>query len=232
MTPDSQELETIYRQRFAGRQEYRNRVWRVLVDSFFGKLVPTDARVLDLGCGYGEFINGIRCAEKFGMDLNPATGQVLGRDVKFLEQDCSRPWPLPESSLDVVFTSNFFEHLPDKQTLGATLVQAHRCLKPGGRLIAMGPNIRFLPGAYWDFWDHYLPLTELSLSEGLRNRGFEIETCHPRFLPYTMVNAREYPLFFLRAYLALPVFWRLLGKQFLVIGVCRKENRKADAAGG
>ena len=67
-----------------------------------------------------------------------------------------------EGELDLVFTSNFFEHLPDKSSLGRTLEEIFRCLKPGGRLVAMGPNIRFTGGSYWDFWDHYLPLTEAS----------------------------------------------------------------------
>jgi SAM-dependent methyltransferase len=231
MTHDSKELQLIYGQRFAGRQEYRTRVWQVLIRNFFHRFVSADAAVLDLGCGYGEFINNIACRSRYGMDLNPTTGRLLADGVSFLQQDCSQPWPLPESSLDVVFTSNFFEHLPDKQTLGNTLVQAARCLKPGGRLIAMGPNIKYVPGAYWDFWDHYLPLTELSLGEGLRNRGFEIELCHARFLPYTMVNAPEYPVFFLRAYLALPFAWRFFGRQFLVVGACKKQNRATQPAG-
>jgi len=221
---DPQELERLYGQRFEGRQEYRNRVWQVLIRHFFGRFVPSGATVLDLGCGYGEFINNITCGAKYGMDLNPRTGRLLGPDVKFLQQDCSAPWPLPENSLDVVFTSNFFEHLPNKQTLAATLEQAHRCLKPGGKLVAMGPNIKFIPGAHWDFWDHHLPLTELSLSEGLRHTGFTIEQCIGRFLPYTMVRAPQYPLIFLRAYLALPIFWPILGRQFLVVSVCQKNS--------
>jgi SAM-dependent methyltransferase len=231
MTNDSKELEVIYGQRFAGRQEYRTRVWQVLIGKFFQRFVASDAAVLDVGCGYGEFINNIRCQTRYGMDLNPATRRLLDSGVSFLEQDCSKPWPLPESSLDVVFTSNFFEHLPDKQTLSETLLQAARCLKPGGRLIAMGPNIKHVPGSYWDFWDHYLPLTELSLSEGLRNRGFDIEVCHSRFLPYTMVGAPEYPVFLLRVYLAFPLFWRWFGRQFLVVGVCRKKTSAAKSAG-
>jgi hypothetical protein len=40
---------------------------------------------------------------------------------------------------------------------------------------------------------------------------------HARFLPYSMVNAPQYPLAFLRAYLAMPFLWPLFGKQFLVI---------------
>src|ERR1043165_5219610 len=127
------------------------------------------------------------------MDLNPASAQHLASGVNLLRQDCSDQWQLPDESLDTVFTSNFFEHLPDKAALGRTLQQVRRCLKTGGKLIAMGPNIKYLPGAYWDFWDHYLPLTETSLGEGLSTNGFVVEQSHPRFLPYTMVNSRQYP---------------------------------------
>jgi hypothetical protein len=81
----------------------------------------------------------------------------------------------------------------------------------------MGPNIKFTEGRYWDFWDHYLPLTESSLAEGLRVRGFQIELCHDRFLPYTMVGGPTYPLWMLSLYLKLPILWRWKGEQFLVV---------------
>lgn len=215
----SDDVQTIYGQRFAANREYRQKIWRVLIDDFFQGLLGKDAAVLDLGCGYGEFINQITAREKFGIDLNPDSAAMLTSGVKFFRQDCSQTWPLPDNTLDAVFTSNFFEHLPDKATLGRTLEQARRCLKPGGRLVALGPNIKYLPGAYWDFWDHYLPLTELSLSEGLRNRGFNVARCYARFLPYTMAGGPQYPLLLLRVYLRLSVAWRFFGKQFLVVAV-------------
>lgn len=218
MNSAAQEVQTIYNQRFAANRQYRQRVWSVLTADFFSTWIKPASAVLDLGCGYGEFINQIHARDKYGMDLNPDSAKFLNPEVRFIQQDCSQIWPVAENSLDAVFTSNFFEHLPDKSTLGRTLDQARRCLKPGGRLIALGPNIKYVPGAYWDFWDHYLPLTEASLSEGLENRGFQIETCYDRFLPYTMVNTREYPLPFLKLYLKLPIAWRFLGKQFLVVG--------------
>jgi SAM-dependent methyltransferase len=211
------DLQRIYAQRFAGAAAYRLAVWRVLLADFFQPFIRPDAAVLDLGCGYGEFINQVRCGRRFAMDLNPEAPQRIAPGVECLLQDCSAPWRLPDHSLDVVFTSNFFEHLPDKAALGRTLDEARRCLKPGGLLIAMGPNIKAVPGAYWDFWDHYLPLTEQSLGEALTNRGYTLRRCHARFLPYTMAGGPQYPLFFLRAYLHLPLAWRLFGKQFLVV---------------
>lgn len=214
---DPAELQSIYEHRFSAMRTYRTAVWQVLTSAFFQKYVAPDATVLDLGCGYGEFINHIRCGRKLGMDLNPRSPEFLAKDVRFLQQDCSLRWNLPDASLDVVFTSNFFEHLPDKFSLRSTLQEAHRCLKPGGRLIAMGPNIKYVPGSYWDFWDHFLCLTEMSLGEGLENNGYQVVESIPRFLPYSMVNAPRYPVVLLRAYLALPVLWPLFGKQFLVV---------------
>jgi SAM-dependent methyltransferase len=203
--------------RFERTAPYRIAVWKILTSTFFNRWIPPRAAVLDLGCGWGEFINQIAAGQKFGMDLNPASPDKLNKDVTFLHQDCSKLWPLADGQLDVVFTSNFFEHLPDKETLRRTLQQAFRCLKPGGRLICLGPNVKFLPGAYWDFWDHYLPLTELSLKEGLELAGFGVESVTGRFLPYSMSQGFTPPLFFIRVYLSCPLVWPLLGKQFLVV---------------
>ena len=139
-----------------------------------------------------------------------------GSDVTLFLQDSSRAWPVEAESVDVIFTSNFFEHLPTRETLEKTVAHAFAALKPGGKLIAMGPNIRLLPGEYWDFWDHHLPLSERSLGELLTNTGFTMQLSHPRFLPYSMVDAPRYPTAFLSWYLRLPFFWRFFGRQFLL----------------
>lgn len=217
MASTQQELSKIYHRRFIRTAAYRNKVWQVLTRDFFSRWVSPDATVLDLGCGYGEFINNIPAATKYAMDLNPDAPVHLSQDIRFLHQDCSAPWPLADNSLDVVFTSNFFEHLSDKECLNRTLRQALRCLKPGGRLIAIGPNIKFLHGEYWDFYDHHVYLTETSLGEAMEVEGYQIDVLTPRFLPFTMVAAPEYPMYFVRLYIRFPWLWRLRGKQFLVV---------------
>ena len=224
------DLKRIYQARFGGNPAYRRKVWNLLVSNFFQKYVELGDTVLDLGCGYAEFIKTVRCAKKFAMDLNPDAPSYLDPSVKFLEQDCSSPWQVESDSLNVVFTCNFFEHLSDKSALGRTLDEIFRCLVPGGKLIAMGPNIKHLPGSYWDFWDHHLPLTETSLGEGLSNRGFKIDKSISKFLPYTMVKGREYPDLFLKLYLKFPIAWRIFGKQFLLIA--RKPKEEVEMLSG
>lgn len=204
--------------RFEDNAAYRIAVWQILTGEFFSQWISPRSAILDLGCGWGEFINQINAATKYGMDLNPDSPAKLAADVTFLAQDCSETWTLPDASLDVVFTSNFFEHLSTKDSLRRTLDEAYRCLKPGGRIICMGPNIKFLPGSYWDFWDHHLALTELSLAEGLRLAGFSIDRAIDRFLPYSMSQGFAPPLLFLRLYLRAPFLWRFFGKQFLIVG--------------
>ncbi len=211
------ELERIYSVRFSGLEAYRNSVWNVLVKNFFSRWIRPEDDVLDLGCGYCEFINNVTAARKFAMDLNPSAKERVSFDTRLIEQDCSASWPLAADTLDVVFSSNFFEHLPSKAALQATLLEAYRCLKPGGHLIAMGPNVKLLSGEYWDFFDHHLPLTELALSEALVMAQYKVKLACARFLPYTMSQGFRPPVWTLRMYLRIPFVWRIFGRQFLVI---------------
>ncbi|MCU7374976.1 class I SAM-dependent methyltransferase [Paucibacter sp. O1-1] len=75
---------------------------------------------------------------------------------------------LDSDSVDVVFMSNFLEHLPNKDLVLETFRETRRILCRGGKVIVLQPNIRYLPGEYWDFFDHHTPLTERSLVEGLQ----------------------------------------------------------------
>jgi hypothetical protein len=68
-----EDLQKLYTTRFTGHEDYRNRIWRLLTSEFFSRWVKPADTVLDLGCGYGEFINNISAGKKYAMDLNPST---------------------------------------------------------------------------------------------------------------------------------------------------------------
>ena len=213
----SSELPDEYRRRFSAIESYRNEVWSRLVSGFFQALIPEQSTILDLGCGYGEFINQVTARKKYAMDLNPDARERLNDAVHFFLHDCSIEWPLPPSSLDVVFTSNFLEHLPSKPHLSRVIEHTVRCLRSGGHLICLGPNVKYLGDSYWDFWDHHIPLSDRSLQELLEIKGLKIVRIWKKFLPFTMSNGFRPPAAFVSLYLKLAWTWPLLGRQFLVI---------------
>lgn len=215
----SQDLQTIYMHRFAGAERLRDEVWQILTRHFFQRWVKPEDAVLDVGAGFCEFINHIQAREKWALDLNPATTQKAASGVRVISHDVTKPWPIASESMDVVFSSNFFEHLPSKGNLHHCFAEIHRVLRPAGTLLTMGPNIRYCANVYWDFFDHLLPLSDRSMVEGLEISGFKPEVVVPRFLPFTMKGKPAPPPFLVRMYLAFPVFWPLFGKQFLIQAV-------------
>lgn len=213
----STNLQEEYQQRFQGADLYRDSVWKILCKDFFSKYIEPRCAVLDLGAGWGEFSRNILASKKYAMDLNPDCGKRVENHSTFLHQDCSVAWPIGDGALDIVFTSNFLEHLPSKDLVDRTLAEAFRCLKSGGKIICLGPNVKFVPGSYWDYWDHFIPITEESMAEALSLKGFRVTEKVDRFLPYTMSGGKNPPLFTLKLYLKLRFAWRFFGKQFLVV---------------
>jgi SAM-dependent methyltransferase len=209
-------LQKEYKKRFESNCAYRDSVWQILCRDFLSHYVKGDSIVLDLGAGWGEFSRNIKAKKIYAMDLNPYCGDLVPGYVDFIQQDCSARWPFDNETLDVIFTSNFLEHLLSKVAVDATIREAHRCLKKGGSIICIGPNIRYVAGQYWDFWDHYIPITDRSMVEALILGGFLVKESIPRFLPFTMSDGKNPPLIFVKAYLRMRFLWPLLGKQFFV----------------
>lgn len=212
------DLSALYNLRFTQTGvSKRQAVWRQLCQHFFSKLVPADATILDVACGYGEFINNIEARKKFAVDLNEDSPSHLNPDVTFFHTQATDLSMLPRDEIDIAFTSNFLEHFRDKQNLDTFLNELYGVLKSGGKFIILGPNIRYAYREYWDYYDHYLPLSDISLVEALALAGFKADKVIDRFLPFTMNNGVPTADFIIRAYLKMPFAWKWFGKQFLVV---------------
>lgn len=211
--------EELYRRRFAdASQRRRIAMWEVLCRVVLQRYVrPTDS-VVDLGAGFCEFINTIECGRKVAVDTNPALREHAGKDVQTVVGEMPEVLrEIPSASADVVFCSNFFEHLPSKHAVLEVLREVHRILAPAGKLVVIQPNIRYAYKEYWDFFDHHVALSHGSLREALELGGFTIELLRPRFLPYTTKSRLPQSPWLVRLYLAMrPAQW-LLGKQMLVV---------------
>ena len=184
---------------------------------FLQRYIKTSDTVVDVACGYGEFLNNILANKKIAVDLNSDALKYLSSDVEFHQCKATDLGSVIAGTADAVFTSNFLEHLPDKKTLDEFLDQVMAALKPGGKYIILGPNLRYLPGQYWDFYDHHLGLTHLSLSEALKLKGFDIDVCIDRFLPFTTQGALPTHPWLVWLYLKMPFAWRFFGKQFFIV---------------
>jgi len=213
-----EQLSRLYSERFTAEElAFKEGMWKVFCESYFQRFIDPTETVVDLGAGSCEFINAIRCGEKIAVDLNPDLEHYLDEGKAVIANSSAMP-EIVSGSVDVVFTSNFFEHLPNKAELLATLDECHRIVREGGRLLVVMPNIRYLPGRYWDYFDHHLALTHHSLVEALAISGFQAEKVVARFLPYTIKHTRlPHSLALVRLYMHMPIAWRVLGQQMFVV---------------
>lgn len=215
---NNDKLSELYKIRFEQDELPRkNAIWQVICLHFLERFIKPSDIVVDVGCGYGEFLNHITAHKKIAVDLNTDAPRFLAEGIEFHLCKATALGSVVSGQADVVFTSNFLEHLPDKTTLDSFLEQVMIALKPGGSYLILGPNLRYLPGQYWDFYDHHLGLTHLSLSEALQLQGFTVELCIDRFLPFTTKGALPTHPYLVWAYLQLPFVWKFFGKQFFIV---------------
>ncbi|NJL70853.1 MAG: class I SAM-dependent methyltransferase, partial [Candidatus Competibacteraceae bacterium] len=112
---------------------------------YFDRL-PPKARLLDGGCGLGEFV--VHLTRKgfltIGLDISRKTVEELRRlfpDMSFEAGDI-RATGLPDSSVDGYFSWGTFEHF--EAGLEPCMTEALRILQPGGLLFITVPfdNLR------------------------------------------------------------------------------------------
>ena len=213
------ELDRLYASRFHDdERESKARLWCIICRDFFARYVPAESCVLDLGAGYCDFINNVSARRRIAVDLNPDTARFAAPGVEVHRLALDRLADAVEpGTVDLAFASNVFEHLRSPEALLQVLSSVRTVLKPGGRLMIMQPNVRIVGGAFWDFFDHTLPLSERGMTEALDLCGYRVVECRARFLPYTTKSRLPQWAFLVRLYLRLRPVQYLLGKQMLVV---------------
>src|SRR5665647_3614270 len=81
---NSNELSELYKIRFAQDQLPRkNAIWQVICQRFLQRFIRVSDTVVDVACGYGEFLNNISANKKIAVDLNADALKFLGSEVEF-----------------------------------------------------------------------------------------------------------------------------------------------------
>jgi SAM-dependent methyltransferase len=191
----------------------REVLWATLCECYFQKLVSPDDCVLDIGAGYGQFINNIRAKHRIAFDCWPGMLGFLKADVEGIVSPATDLSAVGDGTVDFVLASNVFEHLT-REELAIVLEQIRRKLKVSGTLTILQPNYRFAYKEYFDDYTHVAIYSDRSMCDVLVANGFRIEQCQPRFLPLTIRSSFPVSPFLIRTYLRLPV--KPFGKQMLI----------------
>ncbi len=219
MSPQSSnenlDLAKVYKFRFEQlAQSKKAETWGIITN-WIERQLENPKIVLDPAAGLGEFIVASRAQERWACDLTdqrkswPKNITTRFGDIAIVE--------LPKEHFDLIFVSNFLEHLATPDHVYRYVMQLRQALKTNGKLVIMGPNFRFSANEYYDFADHLLPLSDRTVEEHLAAADMKCERVIPKFLPLAFRSQRfSHPLL-VKLYLAVPFFWRIFGKQFFII---------------
>lgn len=219
MSTASDPLEPgLYARRFDDAETAAARALWGPIAAYLQRYVPAEGVTLDLGAGRCLFINAIRSRRKIAVDVDPTQlERYADHDVLCIATHGDKLAEIDDASVDTVFASNVYEHFPTRESVAASLAEVSRILRPGGRLLVMQPNFRYCMARYYDFFDHRLAFTHEGMAEGITISSLQIERVVPRFLPYTTKSALPKHPLLLTWYLRLPILWRLLGAQMLIV---------------
>lgn len=195
-------------------QDPRRKVlWRTLWRYHFCWFVDPQDCVLDLGSGYGEFINEVVARRRIAVDSWADFPHFLAPGIEAVVGSVTELDFLDDGTVDFAFASNLFEHLL-QEDLATVLEALRRKLAPAGTLTILQPNYRFAYREYFDDYTHIAVYSHVSLCDFLIANGYEIVDAKPRFLPLTIKSRLPVSPLLIRAYLASP--FKPGGKQMLI----------------
>jgi SAM-dependent methyltransferase len=191
-----------------GFQEYpfiveRAGIWREIVAFISADLGPIE-KILEIGAGYCDFINSYPAQKRMCFELNPEREKFAAVDVDFRCGDAVSLMKMLEVKVDVIFASNFFEHLSEQQH-AELMPKIHDALVENGRLVLLQPNYRLCSKHYFDDETHQTIFSDKNIQLFLQKYGFQTLKIVPGLLPFSMKSRLpKWPLL-VRLYLRSPI---------------------------
>ncbi len=212
-------MSDAYHETRLAEDKRRDVLWQTLWQAWFKSRVPEDACVLDIGAGYGQFINNVVAKRRIALDLWPGMEEHLDAGVEALVGDLDRIAELEAGSVDYAFASNIFEHVTQEK-FASVLANLKTRLSSRGVLTILQPNYSYAYREYFDDYTHVSVWSHTGLKDFLEAHDYEVTYFHPRFLPLTIKSRLPVFPFLIKAYLASPI--RPMGKQMLFVAKPKK----------
>ena len=191
----------------------RETLWRALYAYHFSRLISAEDCVLELGAGYGHFINQVVSRKSIAVDQWKGFIDYLRPGVEGRVGDVADLSFLAPSSINFAFASNLFEHITQNE-FASILRQLKTALAKDGTLNILQPNYFYAYREYFDDYTHVTVYSHTSICDFLAAQGYDVLECRPRFLPLTIKSRLPVSPFLIRLYLALP--WKPMGKQMFI----------------
>jgi cyclopropane fatty-acyl-phospholipid synthase-like methyltransferase len=191
----------------------RQKVWRAIIE-YLQPHIGDNKVVLDLGTGWGDFINGVTAKKKWAVDMGPDVKDNMNSDVIFINKSADQLDDIPNNSVDVMFSSNLMEHL-DAEQFASTMKALKKKIKKNGTIILIGPNFKYAYRHYFDDYTHKTIYSHISLADAMREHGFTPVKVVPKFLPLSLKSRLPKSYWLTKLYLALP--FSPMGKQMLLV---------------
>lgn len=135
--------------------------------------IPTDAVVLDAGCGSGRTMEDlVAYGRVYGLEVNPdATEIARARGVGEVRTGRLEDLPFEDGMFDLMTCLDVLEHVPDDRL---ALRELRRVCKPGGWLLATVPAYPALWSLHDQINHHYRRYERRTLREAAFDAGWDV----------------------------------------------------------
>jgi SAM-dependent methyltransferase len=174
-------LDVRYSERERPYTDYPERLTSYLTEQYLRGY--RGAKLLDLGCGRGEFLHGFANLgfQGIGFDRSRPAQPRFSEPVVVGDYETGG-LPFEDAEFSVLFNKSVFEHVRDISPL---LRECHRVLEPNGRMVSLVPDWTAQWRHFYDDFTHVRPFTLTGLRECVQSHGFQIrEAVRFRQLPH------------------------------------------------
>lgn len=162
--------------------KYPNQLIDYLIRTFKIKL---GSKVLDVGCGSGDFLNAFVRAglQGYGVDFSDAAiSNCQDSVIRIVDLENERI-PFEDNSFDLIFSKSVLEHFHNPEI---PIKEMYRVLKPDGLIINLVPSWEYCWDIYYEDYTHRTPFMlsafrDLHILEGFN----QVETSFFTQLPAT-----------------------------------------------